>query len=251
MERIGKAAELGFPAVEFWFTGQNCDDPAKEESAFAEIGDACRKAGIAVAAFGINSPDGTIAGALVKPEDRERYLSRLERVVELAKMVDCPTIITCTGNELPDRSREDQVDSIADTLVAASPVAEAAGVTLVLEPLNTLVDHAGYFLDSLELGAEIVRRVAHLNVKLLYDAYHVQIMDGNIISSIRKNIDIIGHFHSAGVPGRHELTAGELNYHDIIAEVDCLAYGGYFGLEYRPLLDSETSLRLVKESLML
>ncbi|MCL6629117.1 MAG: TIM barrel protein, partial [Armatimonadetes bacterium] len=87
------------------------------------------------------------------------------------------------------------------------------------------------------------------NVKMLYDVYHMQIMEGNIIHNIGQNIDIIGHFHSAGVPGRHELTSGELNYPDIIAEVDALPYDGYFGLEYAPLMPSEQSLSLLKERL--
>ncbi len=250
MERITRAAELGFPAVEFWFTGQNPDDPAAEDKAFAEIGDACRKAGIAVSAFVINSPDGSVTGSLVEPGDRKRYLKRLERLVELAKIIDCSTIITCTGNELPNRTREEQVRSVVEALRAAAPIAQAGGITLVVEPLNTLVDHAGYFLDSSALGTDIIRKVSHPNVKLLYDVYHMQVMEGNIISNIRENIDIIGHFHSAGVPGRHELTSGELNYHEIIAEVDCLGYDRYFGLEYTPLLDSRTSLRLTKESLL-
>jgi len=251
LDRIGKTAELGFPAVEFWFTGQHREDRAAEEKAFADIAHACAKASVSVAAFVINSPDGGVTGSLVKPDDRDAYLARLERIVELAKIIDCRTVITCSGNALPGRSREEQVESIVATLSAAAPIAEKGGVTLVLEVLNTLVNHAGYFLDSSALGAEIVRRLNSPNVKLLYDVYHMQIMEGNIISTIRENAEVIGHFHSAGVPGRHELTSGELNYHDIIAEIDSLGYDGYSGLEYSPLLGSEKSLNLVRESLML
>ncbi|MDI6827825.1 MAG: TIM barrel protein [Armatimonadota bacterium] len=251
LERIGKAAELGYPAVEFWFAGQNKNNEAAEYKAFEEIANACAKAGVSVVAFVANSPDGSIGGSLIKPEDRDSYLRRLERVVELAKIVNCPMLITCTGNFQPEKSKEEQVQNIIGTLKEAAHIAESGGITLLLEPLNSLVNHPGYFLDSSALAAEIVKAVSHPNVKLLYDIYHMQIMEGNIIATIRKYIDIIGHFHSAGVPGRHELTSGELNYHDIIAEIDSLGYNGYFGLEYSPLLESVQSLALLRESLML
>jgi len=249
LERIARVGDLGLPSVEFWFTGQNPDEPAAEKEALAEIGEAARRAGVAISDFVVNSPDGSVTGSLVKPEDRDKYLKRLERIVELAKMVGCPTIITCTGNTVPGRTQEDQSQSIVDTLSAAGPIAASRGITLVVEPLNTLVDHAGYFLDSSLLGAEIIYQVNHPNVKLLYDVYHMQIMEGNVIANIRKNIGIIGHFHSAGVPGRHELTSGELNYPAIIAEIDRLGYQGYFGLEYSPTMPSEESLNLLKKSL--
>lgn len=86
-------------------------------------------------------------------------------------------------------------------------------------------------------------------MKLLYDVYHMQIMEGDIIATIEKNIGLIGHFHSAGVPGRHELYTGELNYKDITQKIDKLGYKGYFGLEYFPLEKSEESLKKTKKLL--
>ena len=249
LDRIAKVGELGLPAFEFWFTGQDEDDPAAEEKAFAEIGAAAKKAGVVPSDFVINAPDGSITGFLVKPEDREKYLKRLQQLVKMANLIGCPRIITCTGNAVPGRTKDEQIQSIIDTLSAAVPIAAAGGITLVLEPLNSLVDHEGYFLDSAKQAAEIIRKINHPNVKMIYDVYHMQIMEGNVIDFIRKNIDIIGHFHSAGVPGRHELTSGELNYNNIIAEVDRLPYDGYFGLEYTPLLQSEESLKQLKKTL--
>ena len=251
LDRIAKVGELGLPAVEFWFTGQNPKDPAAEEKAFEEIGDAAKRAGIIVSDFVLNSPDGGITGSLVMPEDRDKYLARLERSAQLAGMVGCSTIITCSGNAVPGRTRDEQTQCAVDTLSAAAPIAASAGITLVLEPLNTLVDHAGYFVDSSSLGVEIVKRVNHPNVKLIYDVYHMQIMEGNVIETIRSNIGIIGHFHSAGVPGRHELTSGELNYREIIAAIDKLPYTGHFGLEYAPLMESVESLKQIKNTLNL
>lgn len=249
-ERIEKVGQLGFPAVEFWFTGQNPSDPSAEEKAYSEIGDTARKAGVAVADFVVNSPDGSITGSLVNPEDREDYLTRLRQVVRLANLCDCKTLITCAGNSVPGRSEAEQVQSIIDTLSVAAPIAQESGITLVLEPLNSLVDHAGYFLDRSSTAADIVRKVNYPNVKLLYDVYHMQVMEGNVIQHIRDYSDIIGHFHGAGVPGRHELTSGELNYREIFREIDALCYQGYFGLEYAPLKPSEQSLLELREALL-
>jgi hydroxypyruvate isomerase len=120
----------------------------------------------------------------------------------------------------------------------------------VVEPLNVHVDHAGNYLDSSAEAADIVRKIDSPNFKLLYDVYHMQIMEGNIIANITKNIDIIGHFHSAGVPGRHELNIGELNYLNIVKQIDALGYKGKFGLEYSPSgADSSASLKSLKKYL--
>ncbi len=129
----------------------------------------------------------------------------------------------------------------------ASKVIEKENIILVLEPLNTLIDHPGYFLDSAKEGVKIIREIDRPNIRLLYDIYHMQIMEGNIISTIEENIDIIGHFHAAGVPGRHELYSGELNYPNIIKRIDELGYKGCIGLEYFPSINSAESLRKIKK----
>jgi hydroxypyruvate isomerase len=121
----------------------------------------------------------------------------------------------------------------------------------VLEPLNSLIDHNGYFLDNPYDAADIVRAVHHPSVGLLFDCYHMQIMGGNLIQAIRDNVDVIRHFHSAGVPGRHDLDDGELNYPRIVDAIAATGYKGCFGLEYFPNGDSAESLanmrRLLKD----
>jgi len=117
------------------------------------------------------------------------------------------------------------------------PILEKAGVTLVFEPLNTLVDHPGYYLTQSSEAFDIVDAVASENVKVLYNIYHQQIMEGNIIPTITEHMDRIGHFHSAGHPGRHELDCGEIHYPDIIKAIDRTTYSGWFGVEYFPLQD--------------
>jgi hydroxypyruvate isomerase len=140
-------------------------------------------------------------------------------------------------------SKEKMIANLMKVYNKAVELAEKAKVILVLEPLNTLVDHAGFFLDGTEESVKIVRKINSPNLKLLYDVYHMQIMQGNIIDFISKNLDIIGHFHSAGVPGRAELFETEVNYPTIIKMLDKLGYGKCFGLEYFPKLDHTKSLK--------
>ena len=112
----------------------------------------------------------------------------------------------------------------------------------MIEPLNTYVNHPGYYLWSAVEGFDIVREVNHKNVKLIFDIYHQQIMEGNIIPNIVNNLDCIAHLHGAGHPGRNEMQFGESDYKNIIAAVDKAGYNGALGLEYRPLLDPVESL---------
>ena len=136
---------------------------------------------------------------------------------------------------------------IVDALEQAKPILEEYGVTIMLEPLNTYVNHPGYYLWSSKEGFDIVREVNHPLVKIIYDIYHQQIMEGNIIPSIRDNLDCIAHLHSAGHPGRNELQFGENDYKVIFSAIDKAGYKGACGLEYRPLLDPIESLKIAKQ----
>ncbi|RLE13373.1 glyoxylate-induced protein [Candidatus Aerophobetes bacterium] len=250
-ERIKKVAAAGYRAIEFWFhdyhfDGKNLIPKEKNIKSIAKVID---DLGLEVSDMVVNSPEGNIGGSLVKPEDKNTYLSRLKKVIELAHLLNCKKLITCTGNSVEGKSKKEQIESIVDTLTEASKVVERENITLILEPLNSLVDHPGYFLDSFKEAATIARRINHPNIRLLYDIYHMQIMEGNILSTIKQNIDIIGHFHSAGVPGRHELSRGELNYPFIYKEISEMGYNGYFGLEYWPSMDSDTSLKETRDLL--
>jgi hydroxypyruvate isomerase len=235
-ERIKKVAELGFPAVEFWFW----DTPEKGLPAIEKI---VKETRIEVSDIVVNSPDGKIGGSLVAPADRKFYLKRLENTIAVAQRLRCQKLITCAGDLLPRISLREHTENMIDALSEAVKMVESEGMMLLLEPLNTLVDHAGYFLNFSGPGFDVVRRIKNPHLRLLYDIYHMQIMEGNIINTVEKNIDLIGHFHLAGVPGRHELWLGELNYPAIIKKIDDLGYAGFFGLEYSPTLSSVESLR--------
>jgi hydroxypyruvate isomerase len=241
VERAKRVYDAGFDAIEFWFYDMGGDRKIGDLASF------CRSKDILINDIVANSPDGSIGGSLTDSADRPKYLARVKETIRVAKDIGCDKIITCTGNWLPGMNKEDHRRSVRNSLKAAADIAEKEHVTLLLEPLNTLVDHPGYFLDSAEMGADLCDAVRSPNLKLLFDVYHMQIMQGNLIARIERHIDVIGHFHSAGVPGRHELDDGELNYPEILRRIDALGYTGLFGLEYWPALEPGESLRRMRD----
>jgi hydroxypyruvate isomerase len=148
----------------------------------------------------------------VNPREREEFVRQMSVAIDVAKKFSCPQLVTLTGNELGGMLRSEQMANAVNTLREAAPLLEKNHATAIVEVLNTYADHAGYFLYHVRDGAEIIDRVGSPNVKLLFDIYHVQIMEGNLIENIRSNIDRIGHFHVGDVPGRHEPGTGEINY---------------------------------------
>jgi len=247
LDRSARIAEAGFKTVELWF-------PELHELHLAgcdcsKLRAACDAAGLAINNIVANSPNGQIGGSLTHPDDRPKYLKRVESSLACCAELATSMMITCTGNVQPKLSRQVQRQSVIDGLKAAGDLAAKAGVTLVLEPLNSLVDHEGYFLDQPDAAADIVREVAHPHVALLFDVYHMQIMRGNVIETIRAHLDVIRHFHSAGVPGRHELDTGELDYPRIVQAITDMGYHGCFGLEYFPAQESTSSLARMRRLL--
>jgi len=252
-ERIARIAQAGYRAVEFWFhdatfDGSGCP-PGTGKDADA-VRQACEQAGVELNNVVVNAPDGSFGGSPVDSRDLQKYLERTEEVIAFAKRAGCSKAITCTGNLVPGLERPAMRANLEKALGAAAEIAERNGFTLLLEPLNTHVDHPGYYLDSSSEGAQIVRAIGSPSLKLLYDVYHMQIMEGNIIASIRRHADVIGHFHSAGVPGRHEHFETELNYPAILKAIEETGYEGCFGLEYQPAMqDHLDSLVRVREYL--
>ena len=173
---------------------------------------------------------------MTDPTFRQAWLDGLEESCQAANRMGVKRLITQVGQDT-GAPREQQHAAIVETLNLARPILEKSGVTIMLEPLNTLVNHPGYYLWSAVEGFEIIREVNHPLVKLVYDIYHQQVMEGNIIPNITKNLDCIAHLHSAGHPGRNELQYGENDYKVIFAAVDKAGYTGACGLEYRPLMD--------------
>ena len=177
---------------------------------------------------------------------RQAWLDGLKESCAAANRVGAKRLITQVGQDTGE-DRRIQHENIVETLKLARPILEESGVTIMLEPLNTLVDHKGYYLWSAVEGFDIVKEVDCQFVKIVYDIYHQQVSEGNIIPNIVNNLDLIAHLHSAGHPGRHELQFGESDYKVIFSAVDKAGYTGCCGLEYGPLLPPEESLIKAKE----
>jgi len=244
-ERIIKIAALGCKAIEFWFWDHEFDGanllptPKNVE----EIASVTNEMNVYVNNVVVNAPDGSIGGSLTNINDKNKYLERLLETIDVAKKLKCKKMITCTGNILEGISLESQRESVIKILTEASRIAEQEGITLLLEALNSTIDHPGYYLTSTQEGFSIIREVNSPNLRLLYDIYHMQVMEGNLVNTIKNNIELIGHFHAANLPGRNELFDGEINYKKILEAIGQTDYDGYFGLEYWPVGDSEKSLK--------
>ncbi len=228
-ERIKRVAQLGFPAFEFW--GWRNKEIPKIEAAMADTG-------LPLATFGLDP-----GGSLIKRNFEAELVRAMKETAQVARRLKCQTILATIGNVFDDESYEMTRRRVVRNTAAVGKVAEDHGLTLVIEPLNTLVDHHGYWLRRMSQAVDIVQEIDSSAVKILMDIYHQQIQEGNIINNLTTYIDQIGHFHTAGVPGRHELTAGELDYRAILAAIDATGYAGYVGLEYSPTKPVEESLR--------
>lgn len=226
-ERIYKAKEAGFDCVEFW---------CWEDKDLEAVKKALDETGMELAIF-----QGNIDGRMVDPADFETYLSGVERSVKTAKYLGARNLFLMSDILKEDRSvletsyeitEEEKKAATIRVLKALIPTAEENDITFVIEPLNTLVDHKGYSLHSSRLGAEIIGEVNHPHIRLLYDAYHMQIMEGNLISTIRDLWELFGYFHIADVPGRCQPGTGELNYENIVSALQETGYDRYIGFEF-------------------
>jgi len=225
-DRIEAAAELGFDAIEFW-------DPVGKD--VARIGRLAAKHKVAVSICCARDPWGKRMNAPASV-----VTANVRESMQVAKDMGCHALIVLAGNE--ETEADSQKNILVENLKRIADLAVPEGVTLNLEALNSLVDHKGYYLDSSRTGFDIVKRVGCDHVKLLYDVYHMQIMEGNVIQNVTRNIDLIGHFHSAGVPGRHEHFSGENDYRNILKAIAATNYDRFFGIEYWPTYDHRQSL---------
>ena len=227
LEAIKLSKKIGYSAVEFW-EGSDFDIEARKK--------VMDETGLKLACMGG-------AKGLVDPATRPAFLEMVKTSLVNTEKMGAKTFIATTGNELAGIPRGVQRRSVVDGLKEAAKLLAGSGKTMVLEPLNILVNHKGYFLFSSLEAFDIIREVNSPQIKVLFDIYHQQISEGNLIQNILDNIGLIGHFHVAGNPGRHEPYIGEINYGDIFDAADKAGYSGYAGLEYWASGDIEGSLK--------
>jgi hydroxypyruvate isomerase len=191
-------------------------------------------------------PGGTIQEALNRTENHARLEASLHAAIDEAAAANVPNIITFSGNR---RGMGDKVgaDNCVVFLDKVKAHAEDKGVTICMELLNSKVNHRDYMFDHMPWGVDVMKRVNSPRVKILYDIYHAQIMDGDVVRTINDNIQWIGHFHTGGNPGRHEIDeTQELNYRFIVQAIVDKGFTGFLTHEYSPTAGNDPIAMLSK-----
>jgi len=238
-QRLAKIAEAGYHAVELVDEFEKWSDQN-----FRRINAHKRSLGIT-----FDATAGVWKG-IADPSARDAFLSDLRKLMAVAGNLECPAIIVLSGNRVEGLSPEAHHQSCIEGLKRAADLAAPRNITLLLENIDP-EENPKYYLTSVAEGFEIVRTVDHPRVKFLYDFYHEQISEGNLIAKLEKNIDYVGLVHVADVPGRHEPGTGEINYSNIFRRLAELKYSGYVAMEFEPKGDPVTSLRAARHLVLL
>jgi hydroxypyruvate isomerase len=226
LERFARARAAGFGAVEFWWpAGEDLDD----------VRAAVRDADLDVALINFDAGDMPAGdrGLLSDPERFERFRDNVPVALELAQDLGCRRLNALVGLELSPGERTEQLALAGENVAWAADRAKGIGATVLIEAVNTF-ENGPYLLSTTRDALAFVRGVARDNVKLQYDAYHMQRMEGNLVATLREHIADIAHMQVADSPGRGEPGTGEINYPFVLAALEELGYDGYVGLEYVP-----------------
>ena len=185
-------------------------------------------------------------------DDEEEIRTGISRKIDWASLGFSLAGEAGNGEEALDLLRENPDARVAllDIMRRAAEFVEKEGITLVIEPLNTKVNHPGYHLSTSEDSFDLIDRIGSKQVKILFDIYHQQITEGDLIRNITENIDKIGHFHAAGNPGRNEITKGEIAYRHVFEAIKALGYDRYVGLEYMVDCDPLPGLIEARETVL-
>ncbi|MBX3081840.1 MAG: TIM barrel protein [Anaerolineae bacterium] len=189
----------------------------------------------------------SLTNGLNRRENRAQITDELTQSIALAATWGIPNVICFSGNR-NGQANQLGAEITAESLQTVAKIAENAGVTLALELLNSKVDHPDYQCDHTAWGVQVCEMVNSPAVKLLYDIYHMQVMEGDVISTIQQHHRHFAHYHTAGVPGRHEIDAKqELNYTAIVRAIAQTGYDGYIGQEFVPMGDPVAGLKAAFE----
>jgi len=226
LERFGACAADGFRAVEFLFPYEH---PAQA------IRDELDRHGLQQVLF--NAPPGSFEagerGIAGLPGRRDEFQQGIAQAIEYAKVLSCPRVHVMAGLLKRESEFTAQRELYVDNLGWAARKLGDAGLTMLIEPINTR-DIPGYLLNTQADAHAIVERIGASNLKVQMDLYHCQIVEGDVAMKIRKHLSGVGHIQIAGVPQRHEPDIGELNYPYLFELLDELGYDGWIGCEYRP-----------------
>lgn len=225
--RIGAVRDAGLNAVEFWkWSNKDIDKFAAELD----------ERNMSFSVFNIDSRDEKLSydlsRGILNAGRKEELLGALKESAPVYKKLGACGMIVLVGETADDVSEEEQNENVFDCLEYVRDFVEREGITLVVEPLNN-IDRKNYFMPYAAPLVKLLRRVNSPNIKMLYDIYHQNMMGDFDMDFVRENIDLIGHFHVADCPGRHEPGTGKVDYVNIIKEILKMGYSRYIGLEYR------------------
>jgi hydroxypyruvate isomerase len=227
-DKIAKCGALGCKALEFW---------GWKDKNLTVMSKAVKKENANIVVFGMQADK-----SLVDFSAQESLRDGLTQSIVIAKQLGCNQLIVTSGKRQKE-SFEVTRRTVIRNLKAMEPILRKNKTTLCLEPLNPVVDHPDSWLTRMSDAADICSEVDSPWIKILMDIYHQQVTEGNIITMIQQYAPLIGHFHAAGVPGRHELVGGDLDYRSIFRVIDEAGYSGYIGLEFSPIRDTEFALK--------
>jgi hydroxypyruvate isomerase len=181
--------------------------------------------------------------SMVDPAQRENFLNDVKQAITFAQKLEVPQIILMSGDEIAGKPRQEQYASLLEGTKRAGELASKANVTMIVEPLNSKVNHKGFFLTTCVEGLKLVKEVDNPNVKLLFDIYHEQVQIGNVTRTATEAAPHVAVYHVADIPGRNDPGTGEMNYPNIYKAIQKTGYAGYICMEYVPLADPVASLK--------
>jgi len=237
-QRLEKVAEAGYHAAEL--VGE-FKDWSKAE--FAQVRKKKNELGIA-----FDATTG-VSRNFCDPAQRDALLAEFRAALSILEELECHQLIVLTGNKVPGLSHEQMHGNCVEALKHAADIISGKKVEILLENIDP-EENPNYFLTSVAEGFDIVREVGNPQVKFLYDFFHEQISEGNLIAKLQKNIDLVGLVHVADVPGRHEPGTGEINYGSIFRKLGELGYNRYVAMEFLPVGEPVAALREAREMAM-
>lgn len=239
LDRFAAAAADGFEAVEFLFPYDYSANELKQRLS---------DNGLVQALF--NAPPGDWAagerGIATLPGREDEFRSGFDRALEYAAVLGNTRVHVMAGLLAAESDRARHHSVYLQNLAYAADQAGKAGITVLLEPINTR-DMPGFFLNRQDQAQAICKEVGATNLKVQFDCYHCQIVEGDLATTLRRDFDRIGHIQIAGVPDRHEPDQGEVNYPYLFELMDHLGYDGWVGCEYRPKGDTSTGLQWLRD----
>jgi hydroxypyruvate isomerase len=226
VERFARAKADGFSAVEFWW-------PSGEDLGAVER--AVKESGLQAILINFDAGDMPAGdrGLVSDPKRQQAFRDNVPVALGLADRLGCRMMNALLGVRVQDLSVEEQIAVARDNIIFAADLAAKQGATIMIEAVNT-IENGAYLIHTTKDASEFMKSIGRPNVKLQYDAYHMQRMEGNIVATIEKNFGDIGHIQIADSPGRGEPGTGEIHYPYVFSKLEELKYDGYVGLEYKP-----------------